>query len=135
MIFKEKPIYYFKVFIVIGLSYFLVNFLSGTMFIANTPTINSDFPNLAKNKFDTFFFQMGNYISGFASISDGSISQSHILGEYNEANITYSQIKQGLQTGEDRMTKKKYIKSDRYFKYKITTVSDEVKTITLYESE
>lgn len=133
MIFKEKPIYYVKVAVAMMGAYFLVTFFSGTMFISNTPFINPDFPNMSRTKFENLFSQVKNYFQNLTNESEGSITTSHFIGSYNEKNISYSQIREGLQVGEDETTKNKYIKSDIDFKFKITTFKNKGKNIVLYE--
>lgn len=114
-------------------AYFLITFFSGLIFISNTPSINPDFPNTTRIKFGNFFLQAKNYFYDLTNESEGSITTSHFIGGYNEKNILYSQIREGLQVGEDTITKNKYVKSDIDFKFKITTFKDKGKNIMLYE--
>lgn len=114
-------------------AYFLIIFFSGTIFISNTTLINSDFPNKARIKFVNLYLQAKNYFHNLTNESEGSITESHLIESYNEKNVLYSQIRKGLQVGEDKITKNKYVKSDIDFKFKITTFRNDEKNIILYE--
>lgn len=102
------------------------------VFISNppfAPRINPNFPTIAKKQIITMFQQL----KSLTKAKEGTISTSHLIGDYNEDNVTYSQVKEGLHTGQDRLTGKRYIKTAKDYTFNLTHFMEGDKEITLYE--